>query len=119
MKVLKICADQEPYVDEIGKDLDDLQAAVGGYIECIYMEDGKTILICNEEGKINGLPLNRIVYNVEGKPYDVIAGDFIIVGDDDDDFRSLTDDEIAYYSDVMSLSNSNYTDKFKKVILGW
>lgn len=43
--------DKEPTYQEIKK-------MVGGYIEIAY-DDGKTQIICNEEGKIHGLPYNE------------------------------------------------------------
>ena len=50
-----------------------------------------TILICNEEGKVKGMDCNRRVGD------DVIAGPFFIVGEDGEDFRSLTDEEAQRY----------------------
>lgn len=67
-----------------------LQRAVGGHIESIYMGNG-TILICNEEAKIEGVEENRRLGN------SFIAGSFFIVGEDGEDFRSLTDDEAQRY----------------------
>ena len=66
------------------------QKAVKGYIECIDLPNGAT-LICNEEGKINGEPLNRILYDEYGEKIDVIAGTFLAVGfNDNGEFTSLT-----------------------------
>ena len=47
---------------EIGASLESMQAAVGGDIEPLYPFEEAVCIICNEEGKINGLPLNRAVY---------------------------------------------------------
>ena len=38
--------------------LDSLQKAVEGYIECIYFEKGR-VLVVNEEGQIENLPYNE------------------------------------------------------------
>ena len=38
--------------------LKEMQDIVGGYIEVAY-DDGKTQIICNEEGKMRGLPINE------------------------------------------------------------
>ena len=35
-------------------------------------------LICNEEGKFLGLPLNRALRDDTGEIYDIIAGNFLI-----------------------------------------
>ena len=55
--------------------------------------DDSIVLICNEEGKINGMKLNRDI------GHDIIAGPFLILGDDyeNGDFKSLTDDQILRY----------------------
>lgn len=81
---------QFPRKLKIENELSALQKAVKGYIECIDLPNGAT-LICNEEGKINGEPLNRILYDEYGVKTDVIAGTFIAVGfNDDGEFTSLT-----------------------------
>ena len=53
--------------------------------------DANATLICNEEGKLTGLPANR---QVNG---DTIAGTFLIVGNEDGDFCSLSDADAAHY----------------------
>lgn len=48
-----------PRVEEVGNTLKDLQQAVGGSIEVVPAELGDdALVICNEEGKIMGLPYN-------------------------------------------------------------
>ena len=74
------------YETEIENTLEAEQKAVGGYIEVVSLGNDK-LLICNEEGKLNGMQGNRRI----GK--DIIAGPFFIVGEDGDEFRSLTDEE--------------------------
>lgn len=76
-----------------------MQAIVGGYIEVYPLADDVAI-VCNEEGKINGLELNRPIYH-NGKIIEIIAGNFFIAGDDISigEFVSLTDEQIAQYSE--------------------
>ena len=79
---------------EIDNTLEAKQELVGGYIECVYLpNDDNVVLICNEEGKINGMKLNRDI------GHDIIAGPFLILGDDyeNGDFKSLTDNQILKY----------------------
>lgn len=60
--------------------LEELQGFVGGYIEIVPLRDG-THLICNEEGKLNGLPLNDEASAVWVKSYgftDLIVGDALV-----------------------------------------
>lgn len=42
--------------------LERYQKIVGGYIEAYYPFEEPVCIVCNEEGKITGLPLNRAVY---------------------------------------------------------
>ena len=77
----------------IGTDLADLQAAVGGgLIECVYPHSDRTVLVCNDEGKLLGMEGNRRLDNGS-----IIAGPFFIIGDAGEEFRSLTDAEVNRY----------------------
>ena len=73
----------------IGSDLESLQKAVGGSIEAAYFYDDPIALICNEEGKLNGMPLNRAVKDENGEIMDIIAGKFFICGLGEEDFASI------------------------------
>jgi len=66
-----------------------LQEAVGGYIEAVYPFNEPVAIIVNEEGKLNGLPLNRALRHKNGEIYDIIAGNMLIVGVSPEDFTSL------------------------------
>jgi hypothetical protein len=54
--------------------LDELQKFVGGYIEILSL--GALVMVVNEEGKLNGLPVNLNATDIWGK--DVIVGDVLI-----------------------------------------
>ena len=73
----------------IGSDLESLQKAVGGSIEAAYFYDDPIALICNEEGKLSGMPLNRAVKDENGEVMDIIAGKFFICGLGEEDFASI------------------------------
>lgn len=92
MKVLMVEPDKVPYETEIEGGLESLQAAVGGDIQATYPYVDPVALICNEEGKLNGLPLNRALYDSTGNVYDIIAGNFLIVGLGEEDFTGLSSD---------------------------
>lgn len=87
LRVVMVEPGKPAYETEIENTLEAEQKAVGGYIEVVPL-DNKKLLICNEEGKLNGMQGNRRVEN------DIIAGPFFIVGDDGDEFRSLTEKEV-------------------------
>lgn len=87
MTVLFVEPNKYPEVTEIGTDLESLQQAVGGNIEVTYPFEENVGLIVNEEGKINGMPLNRAVRDDAGDVMDIVAGPFIVVG--------LTEDSLS------------------------
>ena len=45
--------------------------------------------ICSEDGKLDGLPLNRALRDSDGDIYDIVAGNFFIVGLGQNDFTDL------------------------------
>ena len=51
----------------------------------------------NEEGKLEGLPLNRALRDDEGQIYDVVAGSFLVVGLTEESFGSLTPDQMQKF----------------------
>ena len=63
----------------ISTSLENLQKIVGGYIETVTMAKDFTI-ICNEDGRICGLPYNC---NIAGADF---FGTIIMIGIDGDDF---------------------------------
>ena len=46
-------------------------------------------LVCNDEGKLIGLELNRGLRDEDGNLYDIMAGTFLVVGLGEEDFTSL------------------------------
>lgn len=99
MKVLVVEPMQEPYIKEIDAGLKSLQKEVKGNIQAVYPFEEEAAIICNEEGKINGLELNRALYDENGKMYDILAGTFLVCGLTGDNFGSLPDDLINKFSE--------------------
>lgn len=98
MKVIIVEPEKAPQVKVIDGCLETYQKIVGGYIECVYPFEDNVGLICNEEGKLEGLPLNRALRDSSGHLYDIIAGTFIVIGLSACDFTSLTDEQVEKYS---------------------
>ena len=91
---------KEAYVTKIGTSLEAMQAIVGGYIQAVYPWEDPAAIVCNEEGKLLGLPLNRALYmeeNGERMIYDILAGTAFICGLGEDDFCSLTSEQQDRY----------------------
>jgi len=97
MDVLLVQPGAYPKAVSIGTELADLQTMVGGNIETTYPYDDPVALVMNEEGKLNGLPLNRALRTEDGDLYDIVAGDFLVVGLGEEDFGSLSPELMAKY----------------------
>lgn len=85
INILAIKPGEQPERLTIDNTLEARQKLVGGYIEAFGLMDGACIY-CNEEGKINGMPLNRgiTMNDATGEGGDelveIMAGTFIICG---------------------------------------
>lgn len=62
IRVVLLEPGKEAKVTRIEHTLEDMQAIVGGDIEAFYPFEEEVCIVCNEEGKINGFPLNRAVF---------------------------------------------------------
>ena len=89
MNVLMVEPGKTPYETQIGDDLQSMQALVGGYIQAVYPFEQPVVLVCCESGKQDGLPLNRALLDADGDIYDIVAGNFFIVGLGQSDFTDL------------------------------
>lgn len=113
IQIIHVRVGQPPVVKTVQNELNEFNKLVGGHLECIDL-DGFD-LICNEEGEIRDLPLNRIIpaqapevpEGIEiiymddnlAEPGQMgewrIKGDFFICRHDDDgDFASLQSEDI-------------------------
>lgn len=86
MNVLLVKPFMYPQAVQIGCELEDLQKAVGGDIEATYPFNEPVALVMHDEGKLVGKELNRALRDDDGDIYDIIAGDFLVVGLGEDDF---------------------------------
>ena len=89
MTVLVVEPGKEPYLKEIDPGLHSLQAEVGGDIAATYPFSDAVGLVCNDEGKLIGLELNRGLRDEDGNLYDIMAGTFLVVGLGEESFASL------------------------------
>lgn len=85
-------------VSEITNTLEGLQAAVKGDIEAFYPFDEQVCIICNEEGKFNGMSANRAVFGEDREIMDVIFGPFIICDCSGRDFGSLNSEQLERFT---------------------
>jgi len=83
-----------------------LSNAVGGWIECVAISDDLTMW-CNEEGKLDGLPVNDIATKIFQNRFgavDVIMGNVVLTGgaDDEGDDLGLTEEQVQLFTFVAS-----------------
>lgn len=86
---------QEINLKEGASQLAVLQDAVGGYIEAVDLSDNLTMWV-NEEGKLNGLPINPMATMLWEKHFgftDVIVGNVIFTGGTGSEGETLGLDE--------------------------
>ena len=98
IRILVIEPNKEPYQLKIEHKLENLQQVVGGLIEFVELEHNID-LICNEEGKIYNLEMNRVITN------DVICGTFFIAGHHQGETISLSKQQITKYKQIFRLKN--------------
>lgn len=99
MRIIIKKVGEAPEVSSIDKqdELKSLQGIVGGYIEAGHITND-IVLICNEEGKLIGLPHNFHLNNgVE------FVGDVCFVRDNHDgEFTDLTDEDIEKIISILT-----------------
>ena len=101
MRILKIEPEHKPERADIPDTLEAMQKVVGGYVQAVYPFEEPVALICNEEGKLNGLPLNRALWDEDGTLYNIISGTFFLCAapPDAENFQSLSEEQLLYYEE--------------------
>jgi len=90
MKALKSTGRIIQIVD-IENTLEALQKAVDGYIETVYLDSNKAVMLVNEEGLLRGMSPNPFASAIAGT---VIVGPAIIIGVDGEEFTDVPEDII-------------------------
>ncbi len=83
MKVVIKEPGKKPRITEIKNKLSELQQTVGGYIETVTLAEDCCI-ICNEEGRLQGLPYNLTFCGIS------FVGTVLFVGVAGDEFTDLS-----------------------------
>ena len=97
---------------DIDASLERYQKIVGGMIEAFYPFEEPVCIVCNEEGKLDGLPLNRAVYADPSRRemLDIIAGTCFVCSCSGEDFGSLSPEQLHRYTEQFK-----YPEKFFRV----
>lgn len=85
---------------DIDNTLEAMQEIVGGYIEVVPLSD-RLLVVCNEEGKLMGLPPVAITA-INGKATDYLCGNCIICADSHTgEFKGLTKRDMKDFENMM------------------
>lgn len=98
MRVVMVEPEKKAYVKEIESGLESMQEIVGGYIQIVYPFSEPIALVCNDEGKLLGLSLNRGLRDEDGELYDIISGTFFLCSapSNSDELAGLTAEQESF-----------------------
>ena len=102
LTVLVVEPRKKPYAHQVPARLEAYQALLGGDIEVVYPFDEPVALVCHSEGKLQGLPVNRALTDPQGMPYDIVCGTFFLAGVGEENFTSLTGEQLKRYQEKYS-----------------
>ena len=102
MRVILCKPGEKAETIEMEDSLRAMQEMVGGRIEEYMPWEEEVAIICNEEGKMMGLPMNRALRDEDEQIYDVICGTFFLCAapPDEENFCSLSDEQIDRFTDL-------------------
>lgn len=112
--VVLVKPNQKAQIATIDASLRGLQEIVKGPIEAMYPFEEEVCIVCNEVGKIEGLPLSRAIYDEDKQMIDIIAGTFFICDASGEDFGSLNEEQQNKYLEQFKSPERFY--KFGDVI---
>ena len=95
MKIISCKVGHKAVIDEIQNHLYYLQKFVDGPVEVVASPTGY-VLICNEEGKLNGLPMNPVMDFWKSQLWswpEFISGDYFICCKDGEGFTDIPDND--------------------------
>lgn len=104
IKVLVCEPGKIPHVKTIQNSREPMSQIVGGFLEFVRIYPGAPVsIVCNDEGMIRGMPLNRHIFHAYPggavKYFVSIYGPFFLVGTDGPDTISLSPEEIVELSE--------------------
>lgn len=107
IQILVVRPGENPVVETIPNTLVAKQKLVEGDVEFVNLfENPSIVLVCNETGKLDGLPVNRTVRTAY--MVDVICGNFFLAQEDEEgDLCSLDISLIEKYNEVFSVEEGN------------
>ena len=98
-------------VAEIENTLEALQQGVGGKLEAVTLASDACIL-CNEEGRLLGMPYNITICGVS------FVGPLLIVGIAGEDFAGLTEQQVDRLRDMGAIQRGRPAEARQRMING-
>lgn len=117
IKILFVPVGKYPKVVDCPNTYEGMKNLVGGGLDEYMPFDENIALVCNREGKMNNLPMNRAVYYENSdKISDIIHGDFFIANAnvDAEKYESLTPEQIEKYRNLFK-----YPERFTETEHGY
>lgn len=100
IKVLMVEPGRKAREAVIGTSLEALYKALDcDTIQTYYPYEDRVVIVCDDEGKLNGARPNRAIYGEDGEMADIICGKFFICDCRSDYFDSLPDDMMKKYKE--------------------
>lgn len=120
-KAIKCAPGENAEIVTLNEKLENLQEAVGGYVEPVYpFPDPHIMILCNEEGKLEGLPISRPLLDDKNNIYDLIAGTCYIVkcSNDGQNYIDMTKAQYEYYGNMFKYPIDVYRVQYTDVETG-
>ena len=116
IKVVFVEPGGEPEMREIGTDYMSLMKAVDGPIEVFAPLSDPICIVYNEKAHVRGLPVNRLITNMNGDVLATIDGNFFICDLSGSMFEGLPDEQIKRYIEMFT-ADAVYTKYNGQIII--
>ena len=115
IEVLLVKPMEKPRVIRMEDSLEGIRDLIGGDPQEFMPFIDQVALVCTNDGKMKGLPLNRGIYDGNGSLMDIIAGDFFVcyAPVDSETFLSLPENLIRKYAKLFE-----HPERFVRTIEG-
>ena len=92
MRIIVVRYNEHPVLRNVPHNLTVFQQIVGGKIEVVEPFPDNVALVCDESGRNNGKPINRVIDDSMD-----ICGDFFLCGHDGEGLSDFPEDLIEWY----------------------
>ena len=92
MRIIVVRYNENPVLRNVPHNLTIFQQIVGGKIEVVEPFPDNVVLVCDESGRNNGKPVNRVIDDSMD-----ICGDFFLCGHDGEGLSDLPEDLVEWY----------------------